>query len=183
MASYVKDTYEEWRDVPGFQGRYRVSDLGRVHSLLSGRDLRPGFTSRGYLSVVLYDGSTPKNPRSMLVHHLVAGAFLGRCEEGMTVNHKDCDKTNNRAWNLEYLSHTANVRHGIKAGVRNIARMPHDQQPDPLTPEEIRSALYLLVSGHRMRQVVETINASRSESNQLPRSTIQRQLSVAAQLA
>lgn len=183
MIDSVKDGFEQWRDVPGFQGRYSVSDMGRIRSLLSGRMLRPGATSRGYLSVALYDGSSPKKPRSILVHHLVAGAFLGRCEEGMTVNHKDCNKTNNCLSNLEYVSLRDNVRHGLAAGIRNIAQMPHNRQPNQLSPDEIRSALYLLVSGHRIGKVVEAINAGRSDENKLPRSTVQRQLAMAAQLA
>jgi len=54
------DGEEQWKEVVGFEQRYEVSDLGRVRNKLTQHVLRPAATSKGYLTVQLYDGSRPK---------------------------------------------------------------------------------------------------------------------------
>lgn len=111
---------ESWKPIAGYVGRYEVSNRGRVRSLPGrqrGRILRPGAQSRGYLTVLLYDGSKPKKPRSHLVHLLVMAAFGPACPGvGYTVNHKDLDKGNNAATNLEWLTDAANKAHAVEHG-------------------------------------------------------------------
>lgn len=51
------------------------------------------------------------------VHSLVAEAFIGPRPEGMTINHKDGDKKNNRPENLEYLSQAENIWHARRTGL------------------------------------------------------------------
>lgn len=118
---------EQWRDVPGFEGRYQVSDEGRVRSvdrrvrlvvhglettrLARGRVLRPARGTHGYLTVVLgRDGGTKH------VHQLVALAFIGPRPPRADVAHNDGSRTNNHAGNLRYASRAENnedkVRHG-----------------------------------------------------------------------
>lgn len=93
---------EQWKTVDGTD--YAVSNLGRVMNTRRGTFLRPSLSSRGYPCV--YMGKT----RS--VHPLVATAFLGpRPTLTHQVNHKDGDKTNNRADNLEWVTPRQNVRH------------------------------------------------------------------------
>lgn len=53
---------------------------------------------------------------TLLVHRLVAEVFLGPRPEGYTVNHKNCDKQDNRAENLEYVTAGENVSHGFRSG-------------------------------------------------------------------
>lgn len=92
---------EEWRWVPGQEGRYEVSSKGRVRSHLSKEGikvLRPGLASNGYLTVCFH---TPKR-RSFPVQHLVAAAFLGPRQPGMHVMHRDGVRTNNHVDNLRY---------------------------------------------------------------------------------
>lgn len=93
---------EKWKDIFGYDGMYQVSDLGRVRSIYSGewRVLKGGKNSKGYLSVGLCKDSKQK---SILVHRLVANAFIPNSDETKTIiNHKDEDKTNNRVDNLEW---------------------------------------------------------------------------------
>lgn len=106
---------EQWKDVSGYEGRYWVSDYGRVRSQKC--TLRPGPQSKGYLCVQLYDGSSPKRPRSFCVHDLVAAAFIGPKSPGMQVNHKDTVKSNNNVSNLEYMTPLQNVRHARDNGL------------------------------------------------------------------
>jgi NUMOD4 motif/HNH endonuclease len=109
---------EQWRDVAGYEGIYEVSDLGRVQRIKSGKRTKPGlilkgdFDRWGYRRVQLYHGSKSSWRRS-LVHILVAEAFIGSKPAGFDCNHKNGDKSDNRAQNLEYLdrkSHDAHTR-------------------------------------------------------------------------
>jgi hypothetical protein len=97
---------EQWRWVMGHEGRYEVSNLGRVKSHIKAEPkiLRPGKASNGYLTVCFH---TPKR-RSYPIQHLVAEAFIGPRPEGMCVLHSDGDRTNNICSNLRYGTHAEN---------------------------------------------------------------------------
>lgn len=129
---------ETWRDIPGFEGRYRVSDQGCVRSLdrlvrsvsKTGREyfrpvcgvmLRPG-KCRGYLIVNLSPMGT------IAVHLLVARAFVSGFVPGLEANHKDGIKRNNNALNLEWITHGANIDHAVAIGLYSQAiRVVHPQ--------------------------------------------------------
>jgi len=120
---------EIWRDIPGYEGAYQVSSLGRVRSmdrmvrvcphgleakrLVKGRVLRPGRTNSGHLSVVLGHGA-----HGSQVHDLVARAFLGPRPEGMDICHIDGDPTNNCVDNLRYDTRTENILDVYRVGGR-----------------------------------------------------------------
>ena len=102
---------ETWKDISGYEGIYEVSDLGRVRSLVQRNRwkpgiLKPGKDGKGYLFVILCKGGIRKH---MKVHRLVAQAFIPNPNNLETVNHKDEDKTNNAASNLEYMTRGDNV--------------------------------------------------------------------------
>ena len=69
------------------------------------------------------------------IHRLVAGAFIPNPDGLEEVNHKDCDRTNNRADNLEWVSRVGNIAHSISAG-RNIA-LANPNKIRKLTPEAV----------------------------------------------
>ncbi len=116
---------ETWRDVPGYEGKYQVSNLGRVRSLdrrvrcahnatrtIKGRVLKPsGSKYNPHLTVVLGHG---KN--GSLVHQLVAAAFLGPHPKGQEVRHLDGNPLNNRADNLAYGTRTENILDVLRIG-------------------------------------------------------------------
>ena len=93
---------EEFRDVVGYEGIYKVSNLGRVKSLKFNREriLRGGKGIRGYLTVGLIKDGKQKTRR---VHQLVAEAFLDHtpCGFKLVVNHINFIRHDNRAENLE----------------------------------------------------------------------------------
>ena len=97
-----------------YEGRYAVSKCGKVVSCLSGKPkLMKTYTNNGYLQVKL-QGRTHK------VHRLVALTYLGPAN-GLEVNHKDLDRSNNHVNNLEYVSHTQNIRHSVEQGSYNMS--------------------------------------------------------------
>lgn len=111
---------EIWLPVKGYEGRYEVSDQGRVRSLRylghvgKVQILKPGNTHGGYLQVPLCRDSQRKMLR---VHRLVAEAFCPNpCPEKFNqVNHIDENKLNNAAQNLEW----CDVKYNSNFGTRN----------------------------------------------------------------
>lgn len=106
---------EEWRDIPGREGCYQVSDLGHVRSVdrvivdrsgrgksLKGRLLRSSRCGSGYQKVALGRGD------NSMVHRLVALTFLGRAPWGHEVRHLNGDQGDNRLCNLSYATHAEN---------------------------------------------------------------------------
>ena len=94
---------ENWQPVKGYDDLYEVSDQGRVKSLKYGKEkiLKPQKNTHGYLHVKLCkDGQC----KTITVHRLVAGAFIQNPNNLETVNHKDENKLNNTANNLEWMS-------------------------------------------------------------------------------
>lgn len=115
---------EIWKDVVGYEGSYRVSNLGRVKSIdrvIKNRvyigKIKIETDNRGYKMVRLSKNSKGSGK---LVHRLVALAFIENKNNYPDVNHKDLDKTNNRLENLEWVSEKQNIQHAIKNGAMNF---------------------------------------------------------------
>ena len=95
---------EIWKPVKDFEG-CEVSNLGNVRNRY-GKPFKQFLNSRGYYRVSL------GTPRLHLVHRLVAKAFVDNPNGYPIVNHKDEDKTNNCANNLEWCTHKYNSNYG-----------------------------------------------------------------------
>lgn len=104
---------ETWKDVAGYEGLYQVSDRGNVRSRRrrgsSGGVLKPKVNRDGYLYIVLYREGEWK---PILIHRLVAQTFIPNPLNLPQVNHKDEDKTNNAANNLEWCTVKYNSNYG-----------------------------------------------------------------------
>lgn len=99
---------EVWKDVVGYEGLYEVSDLGNVRSTKRGnlKNLYLKSHNRGYLQVELFkDGKS----KMLMVHRIVAQAFIKNADGFPQVNHKDENKTNNRVDNLEWCTGSYNI--------------------------------------------------------------------------
>lgn len=104
---------EEWRTIPEYEGLYKVSNLGRVKGLKRNRILKSAPNEKGYQMIVLCKDGKMKTVK---VHKLVAEVFIGK-KNGFEVNHIDGNKSNNSASNLEYCSHSDNMKHATKTGL------------------------------------------------------------------
>jgi hypothetical protein len=109
---------ETWLPVVGYEYHYHVSDLGRVRRQRPGRGATAGRILKqcdqgGYRAVQLCRDDIKKK---VGVHILVAEAFHGRRPRGKMPNHKDLDKGNNCADNLEWLTRKQNAQHAIRSG-------------------------------------------------------------------
>ena len=108
---------EIWKDIDGYEGKYQVSDLGRVRSMprvaldtkgrrqqVKGIILKPN-DRKGYDSVRLRDNGRYD---VFSVHRLVGMAFVPGYFDGAVINHKDENPKNNRADNLEWVTISEN---------------------------------------------------------------------------
>ena len=98
---------EIWKDIEGYEGRYKVSNKGRVYD--NKLDKFIGYESLGYMCVALCKDKKQKKCR---VHRLVAQAFIPNPDNLPGINHKDENKTNNCVENLEWCTVKYNTNYG-----------------------------------------------------------------------
>lgn len=123
---------EIWKDIPGYEGLYQVSNLCNVKSFdrihcsgmgrtyfKPGRILRPAKGSHGYLGVVL---CKDKNKVSNCIHSLVAKAFISNPLSLRYINHKDGNKLNNSIENLEWVTARQNTQHAYDTDLKKPYR-------------------------------------------------------------
>lgn len=108
---------EMWKGIEGYLG-YEVSNIENVRSQLNRKHkitntwkiLSPRVDHNGYLFVNLYDNS--HNMKSIKIHRLIAQAFIDNPNKYEQVNHKDENKLNNNANNLEWCDLNYNINYG-----------------------------------------------------------------------
>lgn len=101
---YIK-AVEQWKDVPGWEDRYMVSNTGKVYSKLKKIIKKTSYTNNGYEVIMLArDGKQ----YGTFVHRLVAKAFLPNPNNLPIVNHKDENPRNNHVDNLEWCTYSYN---------------------------------------------------------------------------
>lgn len=135
-------------DVPGYEGLYVVSNLGRVKNLQkrgpspAGRVLTAGVNEDGYLRVKLCRNAADQKKHR--VHRLVLAAFIGQRSHEWEANHKNGCREDNRLENLEYLRHQENCAYSARVlkNIRNDGeRNPRAQITAP-TAELIRCRVH-----------------------------------------
>lgn len=161
MTKMTSSTKEVWKDIPGYEGLYQVSDQGRVRSLdrcvevndpkrklfkrcYKGQLLRPGMVRTGHVTVVLGRNQKGK-PTSTPVHQLVLKAFVGEPKEGEEVRHLNGIANDNRLENLQYGNRAQNILdvfHTGKAWRR-------------LTAENVKDIRQRLANGEKGRHIAK----------------------------
>lgn len=115
---------EVWKTIPEFEN-YMVSTLGRVKNANTGVILKQCDNGRGYKHVGLYNDTV--KGKSIMVHRLVANAFIPNPDNLPQINHIDENKENNSAENLEWTTSFDNINHGThneRVGINNPNRRP-----------------------------------------------------------
>lgn len=103
--------------IPGFE-RYEADSDGYVVNRKTGRELHGAKQRSGYIHVEL---QTDDGPKQMLMHRVVALAFVDNPDSLPMINHKDEDPGNNRADNLEWCTAKYNQNYGTCAERRAAA--------------------------------------------------------------
>lgn len=143
-GTFCKMDNEIWKDIPGYEGLYCVSNYGRIKSLdmlvrtkggkkaiRKGRILTPVVNKDGYHIVSLCKDCVKKGVR---IHRIVATVFVPNPFGYNIVNHKDRNPSNNASYNLEWCDPTYNstydgarsrsseTRYNNKIGFKNVAQ-------------------------------------------------------------
>lgn len=101
-----------WKPVVNYEGLYEVSSDGRVRSLFRyKKELKPSITRNGYATVELFKNKIGKR---LLVHRIVAMAFILNENCLPEVNHIDENKLNNDVSNLVWMSKKENMNWGTR---------------------------------------------------------------------
>lgn len=119
---------EKWKPVSGYNGLYKVNNLGRVVSIgyikikvtdpyrpriRNDREIFGHNGGKGYRFVTLKRNGSEKH---IYIHRMVAAHFLRNPNNEPEVNHKYGNKRNNAVWNLEWGTRSKNIRHSHKHG-------------------------------------------------------------------
>lgn len=120
---------EIYKDIPGFENKYQISNFGNVKSVnylntKKPRVLVPIKHHLGYLLVHLGFN------KIKMVHTLVAESFIPNPEGKKYVNHIDGNKQNNNVRNLEWVTSKENMNHAIRTGLRNPHKNNHPRGSD-----------------------------------------------------
>ena len=119
---------EEWRDIDGYEGLYKVSNTGKIKSTdrilymgknyvpskVKGKLIKTRISKNGYVLVTL---SSKSKTRHFYVHRLVAETFIPNPENKREVNHIDTNKLNNDVSNLEWVTSSENKIHAHANGL------------------------------------------------------------------
>lgn len=101
------------KPIPGYEERYSATEDGKIFSHIKNKFLSPNKTNKGYLQVLVSNGT---EKHVICIHRLVCLAFHGIPKQGEEVNHINFNRMDNRASNLEWVTHSENCRKSYNAG-------------------------------------------------------------------
>lgn len=109
---------EIWKDIEGYEGRYQISNYGRIRGLRFRGKARtvPKILSQpincnGYHIITIRDKNNKR--KTFIVHRLVAKAFIPNPNNFPVINHKDENKLNNHVQNLEWCTVSYNTKYSL----------------------------------------------------------------------
>ena len=108
-----------WKDIPGYEGLYKISEYGDVYSYFIDRVMKPDISNKGYKVI---DLSKDKERRKFLIHRLVAITFIPNPEGYPIVLHLDNNKLNTHYTNLKWGTYSENNAQAIRDGINTIPR-------------------------------------------------------------
>ena len=152
---------ERIKDVEGFEGRFLISDFGRLFSI-NGRwkglkELKPGIGKKeGY-----YITSLRMKPKreTIRIHQLVGNHFVDNPDNKPQLNHKDGNKLNNHYLNLEWCTIAENIEHAVRTGLIDMKGEKHFHAK--LKDPDIKSIFQMRLNGFRMSDIGNRFGVSR----------------------
>ncbi len=128
---YMNEDKEIWLPVKGFEGKYEISNLARVKSLIrKDRLIKIGLTkSKSELPYNVVQLALDNKTKCMRLHRVVAMAFVPNPENKPFVNHKDGNRYNNLPENLEWVTHQENVIHAYATGLTPRGKRGKQKNP------------------------------------------------------
>lgn len=115
MKELANNYSEIWKDIPGYEHLYKISNMGRIKSLYNykrnGTNILVPKLKKGYYQIGL---RKDKKRKWFHIHRLVAITFLSNPNNYKYVNHKDENKLNNCVNNLEWCSMSYNNTYGTR---------------------------------------------------------------------
>lgn len=121
---------EMWKDIPGYEGEYKVSNYGNVKSFKSKKPKmltwhQSKLTKRHPEPMYHIELWNNNKRKTFKVHRLVAQAFIPNAEGKPQINHKDGDRRNNHVSNLEWVTGSENMVHAYGTGLTK----PRNRKP------------------------------------------------------
>jgi len=156
---------ETWKPIQNYENLYKISNIGRVMSLIKRWPSRKNYilkhnkTTTGYHQVHLYKN---KKRKSFLVHRLVAIAFLSNCPVGYETNHKDGNKDNNKIENLEWITSSENNQHSYKMGLRQKPNISGEANPNAKLSKQEVVEIRALKGSISQRKLAERYKVART---------------------
>lgn len=95
---------------------YIVKENGTIYSVAKGNKISQRIDEDGYMCITV---GRKNRRRRMRVHQIVALAFIPKLDPTFEVNHKDSNRLNNCIYNLEWISHSDNIRHAYSYGFKS----------------------------------------------------------------
>ena len=155
---------------PGLEGRYSISNLGRIKSISNtairstgviysrkGKVLKPQLCSQGYPAIIV-------QRKRYRIHRLVAQAFLENRDNLPHINHIDGCKTNNIVSNLEWCTPKHNYEHSIRLGLRP----PFNPLTTPkVTPADVKTIRDLYKKGAKQKDLAIQYNIGLKSINNI----------------
>lgn len=151
---------ERWLPIAGYEGRYEISDLGRVRSYAqkTPRILAKKRGWNGYLAVALTMNGVS---RGFQMHRLVMETFVGPLPEGMETRHLNGDRWDARLCNLAYGTHSENMLDRTAHGMSHTANKTHCPKGHPYAGDNLQ--LVRRDGGRFRKRVCRTCAVARKE--------------------
>lgn len=159
---------EVWKTVPGYENIFEVSNFGQVRSL--NRIVKTCYNSHRVVATKLRKQSINKNgykrinagnKRIVLVHRMVALAFIPNPENKPFINHIDANPSNNVVTNLEWCTHKENMHHAIKLGrlkFESFGKKGDLCGASKLTEKEVKDIKARLLNGETVKKISKTVD-------------------------
>jgi len=155
------------KDVKGFEGKYAVTEDGRVWAYAKrtrkARWMKQTITNsgKGYCRVDLFDGAGKR--KGALVHRLVAEAYIPNPNDYPFINHKNADTRDNRVENLEWCTQAMNVKHAWDNGLSKVPSLSGEDHPmSKISVSDVKEIKMLSKQGMSDINIGKTLGFSRS---------------------